>query len=109
MVRWPARGQVYWAVVDETVGRKPYLVVSNNIRNQKLASCLAVRLTSSAKPRLETIVELGPADRPLVGRVMCDDILLLFPDEDGFEPAGALSPATMARVDRGLRVALALR
>jgi mRNA interferase MazF len=99
-----ARGQVYWA--DIGAGRKPYLVVSNNSRHRHLGTALVVRATTTAKPSLDSIVELGAAD-PLVGRVLCDDITVLYGD-DAVEPAGALSPATMRRVDAGLRVALAL-
>jgi mRNA interferase MazF len=100
------RGQVYWATIEGR--RKPWLVVSNNPRNRALGSCLAVRLSTSAKPSLASIVELHDADRPLTGRVLCDDIAVLYPDEDGFEYLSALTPATMRRVDDGLRVALAL-
>lgn len=99
------RGRVYYA--DLGFGEKPWLIVSNNGRNQRLKSALAVRVTTSAKPELPSIVELGPDDRPLVGRVLCDDINYLEPDEvtgDG----GAVSPKTMMRVADGLRAALAL-
>ncbi|MCL2466983.1 MAG: type II toxin-antitoxin system PemK/MazF family toxin [Micrococcales bacterium] len=98
------RGQVFWA--DIGAGRKPYLVVSNNARNRNLGSALVVRVTTTPKPQLASIVELDHAD-PLVGRVLCDDITVLYPD-DHTEPAGALSVATMRRVDSALRVALAL-
>jgi mRNA interferase MazF len=99
-----ARGQVYWA--DLGAGRKPYLIVSNNSRNRHLGSALAARITTTTKPPITSVVELGPAD-PLVGRVLCDDLTVLYPD-DHAEPAGALTVATMRRVDAALRVALAL-
>lgn len=88
-------------------GRKPWLVVSNNARNRSLPDCLAVRLTTSNKPDLPTIIPLGAADQPLVGRVLCDDIALLY-REDLEEDRGALSPDTMVKVAAGLRSALAL-
>jgi mRNA interferase MazF len=87
-------------------GRKPWLIVSNNARNRALQDCLAVRLTTSVKPDLPTIIELGSAD-PLVGRVLCDDTALLY-REDLEEDRGALSPQTMMKVAAGLRAALAL-
>lgn len=102
-----ARGHVYWATVGGQ--RKPWLVVSNNARNGALGSCLTVRITTSDKPDLASIVPLGPKDAPVVGRVLCDDIAVLYPDEDAFERLSALTPATMRRVDAGLRVALGLR
>lgn len=100
----PVRGRIYWA--DLGYGKKPWLCVSNNARNQKLESCLVARITTSSKPALESIVALG-ADDPLAGSVLCDDVTPLFRDEiDG--DAGALSHRTMMRVDLGLRAALAL-
>lgn len=104
--RGVVRGQVYWATIDGL--RKPWLVVSNNVRNRVLGSCLAVRLTTTAKPDLASIVTLTPADQPLVGSVLCDDIVVLYPEEDAFEYLSSLTPVTMRAVDAGLRVALAL-
>ncbi|MFC3762132.1 type II toxin-antitoxin system PemK/MazF family toxin [Tenggerimyces flavus] len=95
-----------WAVLDEQVGRKPYLIVSNNRRNEAMDSVLAARVTTSSKPSLPSIVELGPDD-PLVGRVLCDEVMQLWNDEI-VDDAGALSPPTMERVADGLRHALGL-
>lgn len=103
----PLRGRVYAAVVNERLGEKYYLVVSNNQRNRRLDDVLVVRLTTSRKPALDSIIELTPADQPLVGRVLCDDIEALYADEITRE-LGALSPGTMRHVDDGLRVALSL-
>ncbi|MGC0313251.1 type II toxin-antitoxin system PemK/MazF family toxin [Kitasatospora acidiphila] len=100
----PVRGRVYMA--DIGAGRKPWLVVSNNARNRALSGCLAVRLTTSVKPDLPSIIQLTSAD-PLVGRVMCDDIALLY-RSDLEEDRGALSHATMMKVAVGLRSALTL-
>lgn len=100
------RGQVYWATVGGQ--RKPWLVVSNDARNRALGTCLAARLTTSAKPKLASIVELDPADAPLIGRVLCDDLAELKPHADRMALLASLTPATMARVNDGLKVALAL-
>lgn len=103
----PVRGRVYGAVVSEDLGEKLYLVVSNNRRNRALRDVLVVRLTTSAKPAMTTIVDMTPADRPLVGRALCDDVDTLYKDEITRE-IGAVSPATMRRVDLGLAAALSL-
>jgi len=101
------RGRVYFAVTDEKIGEKPFLVVSNNRRNAQLGTALVVRLTSTVKKaELPSIVESGPQD-PFYGRVLCDDIFELWPDEVTRE-GGALTPDTMLRVGAGLRSALAL-
>jgi mRNA interferase MazF len=100
------RGRVYAAKLEHIPGEKFYLVVSNNRRNGRLPQVLAVRLTTSSKPALPSIVEL---DEPEIfcGRVCCDDIETLWPDEVTRD-LGALSARAMTRVDEGLRAALGL-
>jgi len=101
----PLRGQVF--TVDLGHGRKPWLVVSNNARNRNLESVLAARITTTGKhAAIPTAIALGAAD-PLVGYVLCDDLVQLYRDELT-RPAGALSPATIAAVSGGLRIALDL-
>ena len=99
------RGLVYRANLGH--GLKPFLVVSNNARNQRLQDCLAVRITTTQKPELPSIVKLAAADMPLVGFVCCDDLLALYRDEIK-EQIGALSASTMLRVASALRAALAI-
>jgi len=50
------RGQISWC--DLGHGEKPWLVVSNNARNTHLRSALVVRVTTSAKPPLPSIVPI---------------------------------------------------
>jgi mRNA interferase MazF len=87
-------------------GDKPYLVVSNNARNRQLQDCLAVRITTSPKPDMTSVVPLTPAD-PLVGRVLCDDLVAIFHDELR-KDVGALATSTMTQVAVGLRYALGI-
>lgn len=101
------RGRVYSAVVSENVGEKLYLVVSNNQRNRALHTALVVRLTTSPKPPLASIVQL-PNDEQFAGsRVLCDDIEDLY-EQEVREDAGGLSPRAMAMVDTALKSALDL-
>ncbi|MGH8777095.1 MAG: type II toxin-antitoxin system PemK/MazF family toxin [Jiangellaceae bacterium] len=104
---YPIRGQVFEADLSG-IGPKLWLVVSPNVRNRNLEDVLTVRLTTTPKKPRPSIIELDPrADAPFVGRVICDDIGPLYKDELG-QPRGALSLATMARVDRGLIAALGI-
>lgn len=105
-VNWPlSRGQVVRA--DLNLGEpKLFLVVSNNRRNDKLPQVLAVRLTTSTKPMLPSIVELGEGES-FIGRVMCDDIVEIYEDEV-LAIKGALTPTMMRKVDEGLAAALGL-
>jgi mRNA interferase MazF len=102
----PARGRVYMADLGEGFGDKPFVIVSNNARNTKLDDCLAARITTSPKPEIPSVVDLSRED-PLVGRVLCDDIVKLYRDELKRD-VGALSAQTMARVRAGLCHALAI-
>ena len=96
-----------WAVIDAAIGCKPYLVVSNNARNQSMQSFLAVRITTSVKPRIPSVVSLDSGE-PLTGNVLCDEVMLMWADEVVAE-AGPLSARTMTKVESGLRTALGLK
>lgn len=100
------RGNIYWA--DLGHGEKPWVVVSNDARNNALGSALVARITTTVKPPLDSIVVLDRADAPFTGRVLCDDIETLYDDEP-VRHGGALRSATILRIDSALRVAFALR
>jgi len=101
----PMRGQLFR--VDVGFGANPWLVVSNNSRNRNLHTVLAVRVTTTSKHAdVPTVVRLTPAE-PIVGFVLCDDMVQLYRDELD-APIGALTPTTMAAVSRSLALALGL-
>lgn len=103
---WPlSRGQVVRADIglDEP---KLFLVVSNNRRNRNLGQVLAVRLTTSDKPPLPSIVELRHPE-VFTGRVVCDDIVELYQDEV-LDVVGAATPSALRAVNAGLSAALGL-
>jgi len=100
------RGQVYWATFSEELGRKPWLVVSNNTRNRHLNDVLVARITTTPKPPISSIVAI-PAGECVSGSVLCDDIQAMYED-DYPELVGALSPQVMRAVDRALAAAFAL-
>jgi len=100
---YPTRGVVYRA--DLGNDPKPYVVVSNNSRNRALDTVLIARITTTHRP-LPTRIDLDRAD-PLVGQVLCDDLEQVYADELT-DRLGALSPATVQRVNKGLRLALGL-
>jgi mRNA interferase MazF len=98
---------VYHVDLDEPVGRKPFVVVSNNTRNRNLDTVLVVRITTTNKhAHLPSIVPLGSADR-LTGYALCDEIRLV--NRQRLHDAGtALTPRTMQAIGEGLRVAFGL-
>jgi mRNA interferase MazF len=99
------RGQVVRADIglDEP---KLFVVVSNDRRNQNLRQVLAVRLTTTSKPAIPSIVELVHPEA-FDGRAVCDDIVELYQDEI-VAVIGGLSPAAMRGINSGLAAALGL-
>ena len=90
---------------DLGFGAKSWLVVSNNQRNRNLDTVIAARITTTRKnAHLPTLIELSQSD-PLVGFVLCDDLVQVYRDEFD-ELLGTLSVQTMQQVSHGLRVAL---
>lgn len=88
--------------------RKPWVVVSNNVRNRNLNTVLAARATTTPKLGVPTAVPLGAAG-PLVGSILADDLIQLFDDEIATSrPAGALSPGTVVELNKALAIALGL-
>lgn len=105
MTPWPlVRGRVYAARLANLDEDTYFLVVSNNRRNRNLPQVLAVRLTTTPKPPLPSIVPLRPPE-VFTGSVVCDDIVEIWEDEVKRD-LGALSPAAMNAVARGLAAAL---
>ena len=102
----PVRGRVYGATLPGIGTEKFFLVVSNNTRNERLPSVLALRLTTSSKPAIATVVPLL-TETVFRGSVLCDDVVEIF-HEEITRDLGALSRSTMARVNHGLKVALGL-
>jgi mRNA-degrading endonuclease toxin of MazEF toxin-antitoxin module len=101
------RGRIYGAVLGDG-GEKYYLAVSNNQRNRTLDSFLGVRLTTTRKPALDTVVGMEAADDPWVGSMLTDCMTVVYRDEVTRD-LGALRLTTMKKIDVALRVALALR
>lgn len=106
MSAWPLmRGQVIRADIglDEP---KLLAVVSNNRRNAAMPSVLAVRLTTTPKPPMPSVVELGHPE-VFTGRIVCDDIIEVF-EEEVMAVRGGLTGAALAALNDGLRAALDL-
>lgn len=101
------RGTIYAATLSHIQQEKLFVVVSNNGRNRQLQNALAVRITTTQKPpNISSIVEIDHGE-PVHGRVCCDDIELLYPDECR-QSAGAFSRNMMRKIEGGLRAALAI-
>jgi mRNA-degrading endonuclease toxin of MazEF toxin-antitoxin module len=98
---------VYAATLPHIEEEKLFVVVSNNGRNRQLKNALAARITTTLKqPDISSIVPID-RDEPVNGRVCCDDIELLYP-EDCRKSCGAFSQKMMRKIEGGLRAAFAI-
>jgi mRNA interferase MazF len=104
----PLRGSVWWIRLGGEEAPRPFAIVSGDARNRSAFPWVhVVRITTRPKRPLATIVELGPDDAPLSGRLMADELELVHRD-DLESPAGRLSRGTVERLDAALRRVLAL-
>ena len=92
------RGRIYRARPQGFREDYYFLVVSNSRRNRNLESALVVRFTTSGKPGLPGIVDVGEGEVLPGGRIVCDDIYELYDDEARAD-VGAASPSLMTAVN----------
>jgi len=109
-----ARGQVHWVDFgpsrgSEQAGRRPALVVQNNIGNRFSPNTIVAAMTTKVAER-EYPTEVRLCDdvfgKPCV--VLCSQLLTVAQDRLVGEPAAWLDEPTMARVDSALRLSLGL-
>ncbi|MEA3503446.1 MAG: type II toxin-antitoxin system PemK/MazF family toxin [Actinomycetota bacterium] len=87
-------------------GDKPYLVLSNMHRNRNLDTVLAARVTTSPDPPdIDSIVPIEHQGT-IVGRVLCDEIVLVLKDDLKRRVSNAFTRRQMQKVCGGLNAAL---
>lgn len=101
------RGDIRWADLDpargnEQSGRRPVLILSADVFNERSGTVIAVALTSQA-PRagFPLTLELGSAKLPKVSWVKISQIRTLSTERIG-PKIGAISPEELAQVIEGL-------
>lgn len=102
------RGEVWWGAFAEPVGRRPVLVVQNDVGNRH--STTTIVANASATPPRRDYRFLVALDATELGRpswVHCETITTI-PVAMLEERLGVLAPETMCRVDDALKRSLAL-
>jgi mRNA interferase MazF len=101
------RGRIYRAHLAHMGEDKFFLVVSNNRRNRAFGQVLAARLTTTPpRDQRPAMVPLGQGE-VMTGWISCDDIETIYDDEVRAD-VGAITAASMRRVEAGLRAALGM-
>ena len=104
----PRRGDVYWMTFPPPVGRRPVLVVQNDVGNRWSPTTIVAVLSSAPRSDYPFLVRLAADELGALAWVHCEslDTVLISRLE---EKLGALSPQTMGAVDQALKVSLGLK
>ncbi len=109
------RGEIYWVDFSpsrgsEQAGRRPALVVQNDVGNRFSPTTIVAAMTSRVAEK-DYPTEVRLADE-LFGRpstVLCGQLLAVATERLSAAPVVRLDDAYMARVDRALKRSLGLR
>jgi mRNA interferase MazF len=101
------RGEVWWVTFAEPVGRRPVLVVQNDVGNRCSPTTIVAHVSATPRRDYPFLVALGAElDRP--SWVHCETIATI-PAAMLQERLAVLPAEAMARVDQALKNSLALR
>ena len=101
------RGEVWWVAFAEPVGRRPVLVIQNDVGNRHSPTTIVAHVSATPRRDYPFLVALGAElDKP--SWVHCETITTI-PVTMLEERLAALAPATMRCVDEALKSSLALR
>lgn len=101
------RGEVRWADLSpvrghEQSGRRPVLVISHDVFNERSGTVIAMALTGRPqRAGFPLTIEIGPGDLPKRSWLKIGQVRTLSVDRLG-EVAAALSPEELARAIEGL-------
>jgi mRNA interferase MazF len=103
----PLRGDIYWVTFAAPVGRRPVLVVQNDVGNRHSPSTIVVHVSAMPRPDYPFLVALDAGETGKPAWVHCETINTI-PSELLEERLATLAPATMLKVDAALKQSLGL-
>jgi len=103
----PLRGEVYWVTFAEPVGRRPVVVVQNDIGNRFSPTTIVAAVSSAPRRPYPFLVPLDASELGRPSWVHCE-ALNTIPSEVLEERLATLSSAAMDAVDEALRHSLEL-
>ena len=109
------RGEIYWleltaGIGSEQAGRRPVLIVQNDVGNQASPTTIVTAITSQTRRRpfpMHVRFTASESGLPSDGTVLCEQIQTVDQTRLG-RLAGGLGEARMAEVDWALRRSLGL-
>lgn len=108
------RGDIYYADLDPAIGseqggKRPVLVLQNDIGNKFSNTVIVAALTSKMKPKLPTHLVLPEVAGLIAGSIILLEQLRTVDKSRLDKQAGKLDPAMMRLVDVGLITSLGLK
>ena len=104
----PLRGDVYWVTFPAPVGRRPALVVQNDVGNRSSPSTIVAIVSTAARPDYPFLVRLSDAELGQAVVVHCETTSTV-PIAWLEDRLASLSAPAMAAVDQALKVSLGLK
>jgi len=104
----PQRGDVYWTTFPAPVGRRPALVIQNDVGNRSSPSTIVAIVSTALRSDYPFLVKLELTELTERAVVHCETISTV-PASWLEGKLGTLSPQAMRAVDQALKVSLALK
>jgi len=103
----PHRGEVYWVTFAEPVGRRPVLIIQNDIGNRHSPSTIVAHISATPRRDYPFLVALDAGELGKPAWVHCETVNTI-PGRLLEEQVATLAPALLLKVDEALRHSLGL-
>ena len=103
----PRRGDVYWVTFGEPVGRRPVLIIQNDVGNRHFTSTIVAHVSATPRRDYPFLVALDAAELGKPAWVHCETVNTI-PVALLEERLGTLGAQIMQKVDDALRRSLGL-
>jgi mRNA interferase MazF len=104
----PLRGDVFWITFPGPVGRRPAVVIQNDVGNRSSPSTIVAVLSTAPRRDYPFLVNLAADELGTPAWVHCESLATVLISRLE-EKLGTLSPQALRAVDQALKVALALK
>ena len=103
----PLRGDVFWVTFAEPIGRRPVLIIQNDIGNRHSTSTIVAHVSATPRRDYPFLVTLDAGELGKPAWVHCETLNTI-PSDLLQERIATLAPATMLKVDEALKHSLGL-